>query len=84
MWDWDPERVEELLHRATTGGLRPEDVAIMRSALSAHRQLVQWVSEEGMTDDRLQALVLGLVSESPPAAHDPNHGGKDDRPRRTT
>jgi hypothetical protein len=36
--------------------------------LASHRQLAQWLKEEGMTEERLQALVLGALREATEAA----------------
>ena len=78
MWDWDPDRREELLQRLAGGGVRPEDVETIRAVLTSCRQIAEWTREEGMTVDRLRALVLGRASASTPAAGDEDHGGNDE------
>jgi hypothetical protein len=78
MWDWDPDRREELLQRLAGGGVRPEDVETIRAVLTSCRQIAEWTREEGMTVDRLRALVLGRASASTPAAGDEHHGGNDE------
>ena len=54
MWDWDPDRREELLQRLAGGGVRPEDVETIRAVLTSCRQIAEWTREEGMTVDRLR------------------------------
>lgn len=64
----DPKRIEELRQRLAARQLREEDFEILPALLASHRQLAQWLSEEGMTDERLQALILGATREGAEAA----------------
>jgi len=43
------------------GALREEDFEILPALRAASRQLAPWVSEEGLTDERRQALIWGAT-----------------------
>ncbi len=64
----DPKRIAELRQRLAARQLREEDFEILPALLASHRQLAQWLSEEGMTEERLQALLLGALREGAEAA----------------
>ena len=57
----DPKRLEELRQRLAARQLREEDFAILPALLASARQLAPWVSEEGTTDECLQALTWGAT-----------------------
>jgi hypothetical protein len=61
MFEWDPQRVAELWPRWDARELREEDFAILPALLASARQLAPWVSEEGLTDECLQALTWGAT-----------------------
>lgn len=64
----DPQRVAELQQRLAARQLREEDFALLPELLASFRQLVQWLSEEDLSEDRLQALWLGSTPEAAEAA----------------
>ena len=64
----DPKRIAELQQRLAARQLREEDFAVLPALLASHRQLAQWLREEGMTEERLQALILGALREATEAA----------------
>jgi hypothetical protein len=68
MLDLDPQRVAQLQQRLAARQLREEDFEILPELLASFRQLVQWLSEEDMTEERLQALLLGSTPEAAEAA----------------
>jgi hypothetical protein len=59
----DPQRVAELQRRLAARQLREEDFQILPDLLAWFRQLGQLRSEEGVTEERLQALLLGSRPE---------------------
>ena len=59
----DPKRVAELQRRLAARALREEDFQILPDLLAWFRQLTQWLSEEDLTEERLQALLLGSTLE---------------------
>jgi hypothetical protein len=59
MFELDPQRVAELPPRLDARALREEDFEILPALRASSRQLAPWVSEEGLTDERLQALIWG-------------------------
>ena len=59
----DPKRVAELQRRLAARQLREEDFQILPDLLAWFRQLAQWLSEEDLTEERLQALLLGSTLE---------------------
>jgi hypothetical protein len=59
MLPWDPQRVAELQRRLAARQLREEDFQILPDLLASFRQLAQLLSEEDLTEERLQALLLG-------------------------
>jgi len=59
----DPKRVAELQRRLAARALREEDFQILPDLLAWFRQLAQWLSEEDLTEERLQAALLGRASE---------------------
>jgi hypothetical protein len=65
----DPKRVAELQRRLAARQLREEDFQILPDLLASFRQLAQWLSDEDMTEERLQALLLGSENEAAEAAH---------------
>lgn len=54
-----PQRVAELQRRLAARQLREEDFQILPDLLAWFRQLGQLLSEEDLTDERLQAVLLG-------------------------
>jgi len=68
MLDLDPQRVAELQQRLAARQLRAEDFEILPALLASFRQLVPWLSEEDLTEERLQALLLGSTREAAEAA----------------
>jgi hypothetical protein len=61
MFELDPQRVVERQPRWDAGALREEDFEILPALLASARQLAPWVSEEGLTDECLQALTWGAT-----------------------
>ena len=61
MLDLDPNRVAGLQQRLAARQLREEDFEILPALRAASRQLAPWVSEEGLTDERRQALIWGAT-----------------------
>jgi len=59
----DPKRVAELQRRLAARALREEDFQILPDLLAWFRQLGQVLSEEALTEERLQAALLGSASE---------------------
>jgi hypothetical protein len=59
----DPKRVAELQRRLAARQLREEDFQILPDLLAWFRQLGQLLSEEDLTEERLQASLLGSASE---------------------
>jgi len=59
----DPKRVAELQRRLAARSLREEDFQILPDLLAWFRQLGQLLSEEDLTEERLQAALLGSASE---------------------
>jgi hypothetical protein len=59
----DPKRVAELQRRLAARSLREEDFQILSDLLAWFRQLGQLLSEEDLTEERLQAALLGSASE---------------------
>ncbi len=64
----DPQRVAELQRRLAARQLREEDFQILPDLLAWFRQLGQLLSEEDLTEERLQASLLGSASEVEEAA----------------
>jgi hypothetical protein len=71
----DPQRVAELQRRLAAHSLREEDFQILPDLLAWFRQLGQLLSEEDLTEERLQALLLG----STPAGEEPAPAEKTNR-----
>ena len=71
----DPQRVGELQRRLAARQLREEDFQILPDLLAWFRQLGQWLSEEDLTDERLQSLLSGGTPEveEPAPAERTNH-----------
>jgi hypothetical protein len=65
----DPQRVAELQRRLAARELRAEDFQMLPDLLASFRELAQWLSEEDLTEERLQALLLGTGNEAAEAAH---------------
>lgn len=61
MFVLDSQRVAELRPRLDAGALREADFEILPTLRASSRQLAQWVSEEGLADERLQALIWGAT-----------------------
>jgi hypothetical protein len=59
----DPKRVAELQRRLAARQLREEDFQILPDLLAWFRQLAQWLTEEELTEERLQAWLLGSTLE---------------------
>ena len=59
----DPQRVAELQRRLAARQLREEDFRILPDMLAWFRQLGQLLSEEDVTEERLQASLLGRAPE---------------------
>jgi hypothetical protein len=59
----DPQRVTELQRRLAARQLREEDFQILPDVLAWFRQRGQLPSEEDLTEERLQASLLGRASE---------------------
>ena len=78
MLDLDLKRVAQLQQRLAARQLREEDFEILPELLASFRQLVQWLSEEDLTEERLQALLLGSTPEAVEAAR----GESPNSPRR--
>jgi len=68
MLPWDPKRVAELQRRLAARQLREEDFQILPDLLAWFRQLGQLLSEEDLTEERLQALLLGSTLDGEEAA----------------
>ena len=68
MLDLDPQRVAQLQQRLAARQLREEDFEILPELLASFRQLVQWLSEADLTEERLQVLLLGSTREAAEAA----------------
>jgi hypothetical protein len=64
----DPQRVAELQRRLAARQLREEDFQILPDLLAWFRQLGQLLSEADLTEERLQAALLGSASEGEEAA----------------
>ena len=58
MLPWDPKRVAELQRRLAARQLREEDFQVLPDLLAWFRQLGQLLSEEDLTEERLQAWLL--------------------------
>ena len=61
MFQLDPQRIAELRPRWDARELREEDFEILPALPASDRQFAPWVSEEGLTDERLQALIWGAT-----------------------
>jgi len=83
MWPWDPKRVAELQRRLAARQLREEDFQILPDLLAWFRQLGQWLSEEDLTEERLQALLLGSSPEVEEAAPAETTNRRASRPGRS-
>jgi hypothetical protein len=59
----DPQRVAELQRRLAARQLREEDFRLLPDMLAWFRQLGQLLSEEDLTEERLQAALLGRAPE---------------------
>ena len=65
----DAPRVAEIVRRvAARQPLSAEDAELIEATFAAYFQLAQWAQEDGMTADRLRALVWGTARASPPKA----------------
>ena len=64
----DPKRVAELQRRLAARSLREEDFQILPDLLAWFRQLAQGLSEDDVTEEQLQALLLGSLPEGEEAA----------------
>ena len=64
----EPQRVAELQRRLAARQLREEDFALLPDLLAWFRQLGQWLSEDELTEERLQALLLCSGPEGEEAA----------------
>ncbi len=64
----DPKRVAELQRRLAARQLREEDFQILPDLLAWFRQLGRLLSEEDLTEERLQASLLGRTPEAEEAA----------------
>ena len=75
----DAPRVAEIMRRVEAGQpLSAEDAELIEATLAAYFQFAQWVQEDGMTVDRLRALVGGTAS-APEACDEPpgeNHAAE--------
>ena len=79
----DPQRIAELQRRLAARQLREEDFQILPDLLAWFRQLTQWLSEEDLTEERLQALLLGSTPEVEDAAPAEKTNRRAPRPRRS-
>jgi len=64
----DPQRVAQLQQRLAARALREEDFEILPELLASFGQLIQWLSDEDMTEERLQSLRLESTPEAAAAA----------------
>jgi hypothetical protein len=64
----DPKHVAELQRRLAARQLREEDFQMLPELLAWFRQLGQFLSEEDLTEERLQALLLGRMLDGEEAA----------------
>jgi hypothetical protein len=53
----DPQRVAQLQQRLAARALREEDFEILPELRASFGQLIQWLSDEDMTEERLQSLL---------------------------
>jgi hypothetical protein len=79
----DPQRVAELQRRLAARQLREEDFQILPDLLAWFRQLGQLLSAEDVTEERLQASLLGSASEVEEAASAEKANRRAPRPRRS-
>ena len=79
----DPQRVAELQRRLAARQLREEDFQILPDLLAWFRQLGQWLSEEDLTEERLQAVLLGRTPAGEGAAPAESTNGRVPRPGRS-
>jgi hypothetical protein len=80
----DPKRVAELPRRLAARALREEDFQILPDLLAWFRQLVPWLSEEDLTEERLQALLLGSTPEAAEAARGESPNSSPPRPEQSS
>jgi hypothetical protein len=84
MWPLDPQRVAELQRRLAARSLREEDFQILPDLLAWFRQLGQLLSsEEDLTEERLQASLLGSAPEVEEAAPTKSTNRRAPRPGRS-
>lgn len=79
----DPQRVAELQRRLAARQLREEDFQILPDLLAWFRQLGQLLSEEDLTEERLQASLLGSAPEVEEAASAEKTNRRAPRPGRS-
>jgi transposase len=58
-----PERLEELLERASSGTLRDEDMQLLRQIFASYAGFFQIVGDKNTTIARLRKLMFGATSE---------------------
>lgn len=68
MLPWEPPRVAALQRRLAARQLREEDFQILPDLLAWFRQLGQLLSEADLTEERLQAGLLGRTAGAEEAA----------------
>ena len=64
----DPQRVAQLQQRLAARALREEDFEILPELLASFHQLIQWLSDEDLTEERLQSLLRQSTPEAAAAA----------------
>ena len=79
----DPQRVAELQRHLAARSLCEEDFQILPDLLAWFRQLGQWLSEDELTEERLQALLLGSGPEKEAAAPAARTNRRASRPGRS-
>lgn len=76
----EPQRVAELQRRLAARQLREEDFQMLPDLLAWFRQLGQLLSEEDLTDERLQAGLLGRTAGVEEASPMPKTNRRAPRP----
>ena len=79
----DPQRVAQLQQRLAARELREEDFEILPELLASFRQLIQWLSDEDMTEERLQSLLRQSTPEGAAAARGERTNSSPPRSRRS-
>ena len=82
----DPQRIAELQRRLAARALCEEDFQILPDLLAWFRQLGQLLSEEDLTEERLQAWLLDssqAEEQAPPAEKTNRRGPRAERSGRS-